>query len=167
MREGKIEVYCECLKDKGNEKFNEVIESEDESESTEMEAEYSVVSGCYDEEDGDILQLEAGSLREREDYECSFQASSSIDEDNAVISDRNRLVSQYDDIDDDGVWTPSSTDEDQLFDKERKRKTRPDVYDPRVDHATFKFKVMQRFKDAAKCKGAVRKWAIIHGYNLS
>ena len=31
------------------------------------------------------------------------------------------------------------------------------MYDPRVDHATFKFKVMQIFKDAAECKGVVRK----------
>ena len=40
------------------------------------------------------------------------------------------------------------------------------MYDPRVDDATFKFKVMLRFKDVVECKGFVRKWAIIHGYNL-
>ena len=40
------------------------------------------------------------------------------------------------------------------------------MYDLRVDHATFKFKVMQRFKDVAECQRAVRKWAIMHGYNL-
>ena len=85
---------------------------------------------------------------------------------NAVSSYSNRPISQYDDNDDDGVLTPSSTYEDYLFDKERKRKTRLDVYEPRVDHSTFKFNVMQRFKDATECKGAVRKWAIIHGYNL-
>ena len=85
---------------------------------------------------------------------------------NAVSSYSNRPISQYDDNDDDGVLTPSSTYEDQLFDKERKRKTRLDVYEPRVDHSTFKFNVMQRFKDATECKGDVRKWAIIHGYNL-
>ena len=82
-----------------------MVESEDESESAEMEAEYSVVSGGYDEEDKDILQLEVGSLHEREDYECSCQASSSTDEDIAVSNDINRPVSQYDDIDD-GVLTP-------------------------------------------------------------
>ena len=54
----------------------------------------------------------------------------------------------------------------ELSVKERKRKTRQDVYDPRVDHATFKFKVIQRFKDVAKCKGVVRMWAITNGYNL-
>ena len=56
VREGRIEVYCECIKDKSNDNINEVVESEDESESAEMEAEYSVVGGGYDE---DILQLEA------------------------------------------------------------------------------------------------------------
>ena len=40
------------------------------------------------------------------------------------------------------------------------------MYDPGVDYATFKFKVMQRFKDAVECKSAVRKWVIIHGYKL-
>ena len=40
------------------------------------------------------------------------------------------------------------------------------MYDPRVDHVTFKLKVMQRFKDVVECKGDVRKWAIIPGYNL-
>ena len=34
VREGRIEVYCECIKDKGNANINEVVESEDESEST-------------------------------------------------------------------------------------------------------------------------------------
>ena len=53
VREGIIEVYCECLKD------NEVVESEEESESVEMEAGNSVVGGGYNEEDEDILQLEA------------------------------------------------------------------------------------------------------------
>ena len=132
-----------------------------------MEDEYSAVGRGYDEEYEDILQLEAGSLHEREDYECSCQESSCTNEDNAINSDNNMQVSQYDDIDDDVVLTPSSNDEDQLFDKERKRKTRPDVYDPRVDHATFKFKVMQRFKDFAECKSVVKTWAIIYGYNLS
>ena len=65
VREGRIEVYCECIKDKGNDNINEVLESEVESESVEMEAEYSFVGGGYDEEDEDILQLEAGSLHER------------------------------------------------------------------------------------------------------
>ena len=40
------------------------------------------------------------------------------------------------------------------------------MYDPRVDHATFKSKLMLRFKDDARCKGVVRKWPIIHGNNL-
>ena len=106
------------------------------------------------------------NIAEMEDYEYSYQASSSTYEDNAISRDNNRLVSHYDDINDDGVLTLSSTNEDRLLDKERKRKTRPDVYDPRVYHVTFKFKVMQRFKDAFECKGVVRKWAIIHGYNL-
>ena len=167
VREGRIEFYCECLKDKGNDNINEVIESEDESESVEMEAEYSVVGGGYDKKDEDILLLEARSLNEREDYECSCQASSSSDEDNVVSNDSNRPVSQYNDINDDGVLTPSSIDEDKLFDKERKRKTMLDVYDPRVDYVTFKFKLMQRFNDIAECKGVVKKWAIIYGYNFA
>ena len=82
------------------------------------------------------------NIAETEDYEYSYQASSSTNEDNAINRDNHRLVSQYDDIDDDGVLTLSNTDEDHLFDKERKRKTMPDVYDPRVYHVTFKFKVM-------------------------
>ena len=117
VREGRIEVYCECIKDKGNANINEVVESDDESESKKMEAEYSAVDGGYDEEDEDILLLEARSLHEREDFKLSCQASSSTDEDNAISNDINRPVSQYDDIDDDGVLTPSSIDEDQLFNK--------------------------------------------------
>ena len=59
VKEGRIEVYCECSKDKGNNNINEVVESEDESESAKMEVEYNVASRGYDEEDEDILQLEA------------------------------------------------------------------------------------------------------------
>ena len=33
------------------------------------------------------------------------------------------------------------------------------MYDPRVYHVTLKFKVMQKFKDAAECKDVVGKWA--------
>ena len=109
VRESRIEVYCECIKDKGNDNINE---------------------------------------------------------DNAVSNDNNKPVSQYDDIDDDGVLTPSSIYEDQFFNKERKRKTMTYVYDPRVDHVTFKFKVMLRFKDVAEFKGDVRKRIIIHKYNF-
>ena len=122
VREGRIEVYVECIKNKGNDNINEVVESDDESESAKMEVEYSVVGGGYDKEDEDILQLEAESLHEREDYECSCQTSSSTDEDNAVSNDSNRPVSHYDDIDNDGVLTPLGTDEDYLFNqKERER----------------------------------------------
>ena len=39
VREGRIEVYYKCIKDKGNDNINEVVEIEDESESAEMEAE--------------------------------------------------------------------------------------------------------------------------------
>ena len=58
-----------------------------------MEAEYSAVDGGYDEEDEDILLLEARSLHEREDFKFSCQASSSTDEDNAISNDINRPVS--------------------------------------------------------------------------
>ena len=40
------------------------------------------------------------------------------------------------------------------------------MYDLRADLVTFKFKVIQRFKDVAECKRVGRKWAIINGYNL-
>ena len=43
------------------------------------------------------------------------------DEDNTFSNDSNRPVSQYDEIDDDGVLTPSSIDEDQLFDKRERQ----------------------------------------------
>ena len=49
VREGRIEVYFECIKDKGNDNINKVVESEDESESAKMEAKYSSVGGVYDE----------------------------------------------------------------------------------------------------------------------
>ena len=71
-------------------------------------------------------------------------------------------ISDYNDIDDDGCLTSSSSDEDKLFCKDRTKKNeRPDVYNLREDHATIKFKVTQRFKDAAECKLAVRKWAFL------
>ena len=113
------------------------------------------VGGGYDEEDGERLQLEGGSVHEREDNESLGQAPLSTDEDNAVNSDSDGPL----------VNTMTSMVM-EFFVKERKRKTRQDVYDPRVDHATIKLKVVQRFKDAAECKGVVRKWAITNGYNL-
>ena len=116
------EIYCECLKDKVNDNINEVVASEDESESAKMEAEYSVVGRGYDKEDEDILQLEAGSLHEKGIMRGRIMNVASTDEDNAVRSDSNRTISQYEDIDDDGVLIPSSTNEDRLFDKEIKKK---------------------------------------------
>ena len=58
-------------------------------------------------------------------------------------NDSDSPVSEYNDIDDDGVFTPSSTEEEDLFVTERKKRIRPDVYDPRGDHATLKFKMLQ------------------------
>ena len=81
-------------------------------------------------------------------------------------NDGDSLVSEYIDINDDGVFTPSSINEEDLFVKARKKRIRSYVYDPRVDHATLKFKVMQRYKDDAECKLVVRKWVIINGYNI-
>ena len=107
-----------------------------------MDGECNVVGGGYDEEDVESLQLEEESLHEREDNEGRGKAPSSIDEDNTANNDidSDSPLSQY------NYMTPSSTDEDELFVKERKRKTRQDVYDPRVDLATFKFKEMQIIK---------------------
>ena len=122
VRKDRNEVYCECLKDKVNDNINEVVASEDESESAKMEAEYSVVGGGYDKEDEDILQLEAGSLHERGIMRERIMNVASTDEDNAVRSDSNRPISQYEDINDDGVLIPSSTNEDRLFDKDTKKK---------------------------------------------
>ena len=34
---------------------------------------------------------------------------------------------------------------------EERKKKRSEVYDPRVDHGTLKFKVMQRYKDVVDC----------------
>ena len=53
----------------------------------------------------------------------------------AVNSDNDSPFSPYNDINDAGVLTPSSTDEEDLFVKERKTKEMQGVYDPRVDHA--------------------------------
>ena len=71
----------------------------------------------------------------------------------------DRTISEYNDIDDDVVLTSSSVDEEDLFVDERMkkiveeiRKKRSTVYDPRIDHATLKLKVMQRYKDGAECK---------------
>ena len=63
----------------------------------------SVVGGGYDEEDGERLQLEGESVHEREDNESLGQAPSSTNEDNAVNSDSDRPLSQYNNIDGDGV----------------------------------------------------------------
>ena len=166
VRESEINVYCECLKKKGNDNVNEMVESEDVN--TQMDVECSADGGGYDKEDEGSLKLEGESLNEMEDNEGIGQEPSSADEDNVANnnSDSVRPLSQYNDIDDDGALTPSSTDEDELFVKEKKKKTRQDVYDLRVELATFKFKEMQIFKDVAECKGTVRKWAIINGYNL-
>ena len=158
MGEGKIDVYCECVTKKGNDNMNEVVESD--GISGEMDSEYSVFGGDNDEEGGKRLKLEGKALHESKDNVSLGQTPSSTYEDNeddAIKNVSDRPFSQYNDIDDDGVLTPSSTDEDELFVKERKRKTRLNVYDPRVDHATFKFKVIQRFKYASACKGDVRK----------
>ena len=167
VREGKIDVYYERVREKGIDNVNEMVESEDVN--AEMDGECSVVGGGYDEEDVESLQLEGESLHEREDNEGRGKALLSIDEENAANNDidSDGPLSQYNYIDDDGAMTPSSTDEDELFVEERKRKIRQDVYDPRVDLATFKFKEMQKVKDVAECKGPVRKWAIINRYNLN
>ena len=66
VREGKIDVYCECLKEKGNDNVNDMVESGDVN--AEMDDEYSVVGGVYDVEDEKSLQL-GESLHEREDNE--------------------------------------------------------------------------------------------------
>ena len=55
VRESEIDVYCECLKEKGNDNVNEMIESEDIN--AEMNVECRVVGGGYDDEYEKSLQL--------------------------------------------------------------------------------------------------------------
>ena len=71
VRESEIDVYYECLKEKGNDNVNEMVESEDVN--VEMDVECSAASGGYDKEDKESLQLEGESLNEREDNECLGQ----------------------------------------------------------------------------------------------
>ena len=60
VRESEIVVYCERLKDKGNDNVNEMVESEDVN--AEMDVECSAAGGGYDEEDEESLKPEGESL---------------------------------------------------------------------------------------------------------
>ena len=86
-----------------------------------------------------------------------------INEDCNVDSDC--LVTDYNDIDEAGFLTPSSTNEEDLFDEGRKNKM--DVYNPRTNHTILKFKVGHQFHDVSERKWVVRKWAIHNGYGYN
>ena len=85
VRESEIDVYCECLKEKGNDNVNEMVKSEDVN--AEMDVECSAVGEGYDEEDEESLKPEGESLNEREDNEGLGQAPSNTDEGNASNND--------------------------------------------------------------------------------
>ena len=96
---------------------------------------------------------------EESDGEYMPQNETSCDSDDSDDEgESDRPISEYNDINDDGVLTPSRTYEEDLFVDERmkkfveeRKKKRPEMYDPRVDHDTLKFKVMQRYKDVVDC----------------
>ena len=54
-----------------------------------------------------------------------------------ILHDSDSPLSKYNDINDDEVLTPSKTDEEDLFVRERKTKKIPYVYGPRFDHANL------------------------------
>ena len=92
---------------------------------------------------------------EWEDERQAYYADEGQGQDEEVERDMNEdcngdsdcLVTDYNDIDEDGCLTPSSTDEEDLFHEGRKKTM--DVYNPRTDHVIPKFKVGQRFQDVA------------------
>ena len=92
-------------------------------------------------------------LHDDEEFDGEYmpQNETSCNSNNSDEGESYRPISECNDIDD-GVWTPSSTDKEDLFVDERmkkiveeRKKKRPEVYDPRVDRDTLKFKVMKRY----------------------
>ncbi|XP_050235062.2 uncharacterized protein LOC126683258 [Mercurialis annua] len=66
---------------------------------------------------------------------------------------------------DDGLITPSSSDEDSLIPKKRKKRTRL-YYNPNCNHEELEFKMNMIFVNKIQVKHAVQQWAICRGHDV-
>ena len=116
MRDGSIDVYCECIEEDVGDNIMGVETSHGESSLNEEE---NCVIGGVDP----LIDFEGLHYDEEFDREYMPQNETLCDSnDSDDEGESDRPISEYNDIDDDGVLTPSRTYEEDLFVDERMKK---------------------------------------------
>ncbi|XP_050227587.1 uncharacterized protein LOC126677148 [Mercurialis annua] len=103
----------------------------------------------------DMLEAPGGVFNE--DKECGEGCVS------AEIS-REEIWSDYAETDD-GLETPSSSDEDDLQIRVKKKRRRI-YYNPKCNHEDLDFQVHMRFTTKDQLQNAVQQWSILNGHNV-